>query len=175
MGPGEFNEILYGAVREGTRCLLDLQEKGKGDAPEGVTNALRNALALDSLRRRSPVSLTCEHKDFDWGEGVAKCLGRASVSHLDDDHPIVLLNPDLPRTAYADARVERMEVEKSRATLFHEHLHNLGHAHGEDIEYSSACEYCCFTIPGKCFSRKQSRWPAVCAPGTTANQSDPGS
>ena len=82
-GPGEFNEILYGAVREGARCLLDLQEKGKGEAPEGVTNALRNALALESLRRRSPVFLSCEEEDVDWetegntirGEGHNKPFG----------------------------------------------------------------------------------------------------
>ena len=125
-GPGEFNEILYGAVREGTQCLLDLQEKGKEDAPQGVTNALRNALALESLRRRSPVFLTCEQEDFDWGEGAAQVQGKASLNPLDPGHPLVSLNPDFPETDSADSRSREWEVEKIKALLFHEHLHNLG-------------------------------------------------
>ena len=146
-GPGEFNEILHGAVREGTRCLLDLQEKGKGDAPEGVTNALRNALVLESLRQRSPVFLTCEQEDFDWGEGAAQVQGKASVSPLDPEHPLVSLNPDFPKTDTADSGRRELEAEEVKALLFHEHLHNLGYAHGEDIEYSFACEACCFSNP----------------------------
>ena len=141
-GPGEFNRILYGAVREGTRCLLDLQEKGKGDAPNGVTNALRNALALEALRRRSPVHLACDQDDFDWERKDVK--GRATTTRDSPRHPFIGLNPKFPLSDRADSKKREREIEQITALLFHEHLHNIGHAHGEDIEYSSACGDCCF-------------------------------
>ena len=140
--PGEFNRILHGAVREGTRCLLDLQETGKGHAPNGVTNALRNGLALEALRQRSTVSLACDEDEFDWErEGVK---GRATTTRDNPRHPFIGLNPKFPLSDRADSKKREREIEQITALLFHEHLHNIGHAHGEDIEYSSACGDCCF-------------------------------
>ena len=140
-GPGEFNRILYGAVREGARCLLDLQEKGKGKAAQGITNALRNALALESLRRRSPVYVTCENDSFDWGVGANEIQGRANT---DPANPDIWINPKFPATNPSEPTSREFEVIKVQSLLFHEHIHNLGYAHGEDIEYSYGCQHCCF-------------------------------
>ncbi len=153
-----FVEQLKSAMHKGLACFAKLESEFQKNSQGRVSGALKNAIAIQDLLERSPVSVVCSEHGYNWSSGGGEVMAHASTAEIVDQqrkefigdlevkHPLISINPKYVSKGESDtAQSSYLDHDELQMTLFHEHLHNLGHRHGNGVEYSYACEKCCFS------------------------------
>ena len=109
-----------------------------------IPGVLRNTQDLRNLLDKNNISIVCSEKEYDWERTLAHASVSSENKILDPPtkHPFISISPNASNRV---ASLNKEENYKLKKTIFHEQLHNLGYRHGGDIEYSYACEDCCFS------------------------------
>jgi len=148
---------IKNSLQTGLQCLAKLEEKLQKNLPKNkkIGAPMRNAIKIQTLLKKSPVSLVCDsHKKFELKTKAFASAHENSIAQIDKKtfvkHPYIVLNPKFSKTG-----PDEIDAHSLRQTLFHEHLHNIGHRHGATMEAPYACEDCCFSSNAKAARKKE--------------------
>jgi|GEM_PF-6879770 len=125
-----FTNYVNESLNSGIKCLMNLSGKGSAQIAEKIT----------SLIKLKGTTIECEAN----GAKSTTSIATASINEANNIPSKNLYHPYLVINSDAFDFKDSNSLDKFKATIFHETIHNISYGHGEGPEIAYSCEDCCF-------------------------------